>query len=162
VGRAVSRIIPVKNRLDSTGRDQQDYTQLLWLKGLEAGWHFKQTRGKKQQSEKGRFVSTSIINQVRSLIRELRKSPEFVGYDESHDKIDNFELRFMQRDLLERIQVILTKSDWQILVCYADSDRNAREAWRLYGQSITERGYRKQVTRARLNALRAWKKISKK
>lgn len=163
VGQASRSLLQSKNQVDVTGQSQDDYHQSFLLKALEANAAFENFENK-DPLDQLRWVSAAIRNAKCTAKRKVNKAPIFVGYNHGMDNRigSNLESRFIQRDLLERVQKAISSGEWKILIQYADADLNAREAWRFSDENLTERGFRKRLTKARYHAQNIIKKICKK
>ena len=157
IDRSVGRIAPVKSVVDKTGRDADDYRQLLRVRAWQAG----QVAPDHGQDAFDRWQHAAVRNQLRTCQRELCRQPEMARYDylpEDDRHAPSFERSMELRDLLRRLEERFGAEDWQLLQDYVAHGCNAASVWQAYGRQMSQRYFRERIRELceRCRRLVAW------
>lgn len=125
---AARRVAPQTRAMDQTGRDRDDYQQLLAMKAWEA--MDKVPDHGKDIAQRWRYAV--VWNQLRDFQRELGWQPQVMRYDmleEERRHAPSFEKLMEQRDALQKLEAYLTPREARLLVAYVVQGCNIRRLW---------------------------------
>lgn len=127
------KLVPVPGRLDSTGRDQEDYTQLLIM-------HVLRSPPKPGVVNKEGWVATVFFNQYNSYLRERYAIQNRTPVEVELSVSPNEEPRQLLRD----VRRVISEDDFNLLVGFVACGSIAA-LYRELSPPLTQRGFTKKI-----------------